>query len=519
MTNAERTIGRSAETLPADAPRLDGELAFRLHDTYGFPIDLTVELAAEYGVAVDRAGFEVALARQRERSRSGRKAELSRHAESTGTYQAILARVGETDFLGYEGTSATGLVVAIVRDGVEVEAAAEGESVEVVLDRTPFYAEGGGQIGDRGTFEAADGTALDVDDTQRPVGGLIVHRGTTSRPLSVGQLVTAVVDAERRARTMRNHTATHLLHRALRNTVGEHARQAGSLVTPDGLRFDFPFERALTRSEIAAIEAEVRAVVRDDRAVTPAYGSMAEAIAAGADAFFDEKYGETVRTVAVADYSRELCGGTHCRATGQIGNFQIVAERSIGSGMRRIEAVTGDGADAWVAGRLALLERAADAAGANTIEALPDRVAELAARGRDLEKRLRASAAGGTPRPADVARSGEARGGTRFAHAALGLPSMEELKAYAKDVRGVLGSGVIALALDADEPQLFVTVSDDLVAKGAAANALVRAGASAIGGKGGGRPEMAQARGTRRDGIDAAFAAIGAAIDAALGAS
>jgi len=518
LTHDERTIGRSAETLTADAPQLDGELAFRLHDTYGFPIDLTVELAAEYGVAVDRAGFETALARQRERSRSGRKAELSRHAESAGTYQAILARTGETAFLGYEGTSAIGSVVAIVRDGREVEAAAPGESVEVVLDRTPFYAEGGGQIGDQGRLITPDGTAvLMVEDTQRPLGGLIVHRGAAAGPIAIGQDVRAEVDAVRRARTVRNHTATHLLHRALRNTVGEQARQAGSLVTPDGLRFDFPLDRALTPAETAAIEVEVRGVVRDDRTVTPAYGTMAEAIAAGADAFFDEKYGETVRTVAVAEYSRELCGGTHCHATGQIGAFQIVAERSIGSGMRRIEAVTGDGADAWVASRVALLERATDAAGANTIEALPDRVAELTARVRELEKRLRSVSAGGAPRPAELARSAQDRGGTRFVHAALDLPSMDELKAYAKDVRAVLGSGVIALALTADEPQLFVTVSDDLVARGIAANVLIAAGAPAIDGKGGGRPEMAQARGTRRDGIEAAFAAMGTALAGSLG--
>jgi alanyl-tRNA synthetase len=268
---------------------------------------------------------------------------------------------------------------------------------------------------------------------------------------------------------------------------------------------------------VAAIEAEVRAVVRDDRTVTPAYGTMAEAIAAGADAFFDEKYGETVRTVAVADYSRELCGGTHCRATGQIGGFHIVAERSIGSGMRRIEAVTGDGADAWVAARVALLEQAADVAGANTLEALPDRVAELSARVRDLERRLRTAAAGGVPRPADLVRSAETPAGLPFVHAALDVPSMDELKAYAKDVRSALGSGVIALALAADEPQLFVTVSDDLVARGIAASALIATGAPAIDGKGGGRPEMAQARGIRREGIDAAFSAMGAAIAASTG--
>ena len=518
LTPEARTIGRSAETLPADAPRLDGELAFRLHDTYGFPIDLTVELAAEHGVAVDRAGFEAALAQQRERSRRGRKAELSRHAESTGTYQAILAQAGETAFLGYEGTSGEGRIVAIVRDGVEVDAAMPGEMVEVILDRTPFYAEGGGQIGDRGRLVASGGPSiLQVDDTQRPLGGLIVHQGTVIEGFAIGQPVTAEVDAARRARTMRNHTATHLLHRALRNTVGEHARQAGSLVTPDGLRFDFPLDRALTSDEIAAIEAEVRGVVRDDRTVTPAYGTMAEAIAAGADAFFDEKYGETVRTIAVADYSRELCGGTHCRATGQIGGFEIVAERSIGSGMRRIEAVTGDGADAWVASRLALLDRAAKAVGATNLEALPERVVELTGRVRDLEKRLRAAAAGDTPRPGDLVRAADTRAGAAYVHAALELPSMEALKAYAKDVRSALDSGVIALALLADEPQLFVTVSDDLVARGVAASSLIAAGAPAIDGKGGGRPGMAQARGSLRGGIPDAFTAIGDALAAALG--
>ena len=516
LTDAERTVGRSAETLPADAPRLDGDLAFRLHDTFGFPIDLTIELAAEYGVAVDRDGFEAALAAQRERSRSGRKAELSRHAEATGTYHTILARAGETAFLGYDATSAQATVVAIVADGAEVEAAASGALVEIVLDQTPFYSEGGGQIGDRGRFLSSDGSmAFDVQDTQRPVGGLIVHHGSVGTALAVGQVVSAEVDAVRRARTMRNHTATHLLHRALRNTVGEHARQAGSLVTPDGLRFDFPLDRPLTQAEVTIIESEVRSVVRDDRTVTPAYGSMADAIAAGADAFFDEKYGETVRTVAVADYSRELCGGTHCRATGQIGGFQIVGEHSIGSGMRRIEAVTGDGADAWVASRVALLDRAAEAAGLNSTDGLPDRVAELTARVRDLEKRLRAVAAGGMPRPADLARGAASVGGIKLVSHAIDSGTMDELKAYARDVRGVLGSGVIALALDADEPQLFVTVSDDLVSRGLGAVALVHAAAASIAGKGGGRPDMAQARGTDRGGITAAFAVIGEAIAAA----
>ncbi len=345
LTDAERVIGRRPEDLPADAPRVPGELAFRLHDTYGFPVDLTAELAAEYGVALDRDGFERALAEQRDRSRSGTKAQLAKHAELTSLYGAIQGRAGDTEFLGYDTTTAEGRIVAIIRDGLEFDELTGNGEAELVLDRTPFYAEGGGQVGDQGTIrEPGGGSELfTVTDTQKPVGGSIVHRGTLHGRLRVGETVEAVVDAERRAHTMRNHTGTHLLHRALRNVVGNRARQAGSLVTPDYLRFDFPFDRALTDDEKRAIEDEVRGVIRDDRPVSIAFLPMAEAIAQGADAFFDEKYGETVRTIRVQDYSFELCGGTHCRATGQIGGFVITGERSIGSGQRRIEAVTGAG--------------------------------------------------------------------------------------------------------------------------------------------------------------------------------
>ena len=361
LTSAVRVVGGlSAEALPADAPLLPGAVAFRLHDTFGFPIDLTVELAAEYGVRVDREGFEAALAEQRQRSRGGRKVELADHASTQALYAQVATRTGETPFLGYEMTSAPVKVVAIVRDGTdyqELTAVAEAElrvaadaEAEIVLDQTPFYAEGGGQVGDQGVLRTSDGEVVfTVTDTQRPVPGLIVQRGRLHGRLAVGDSVSAEVDAERRARTMRNHTATHVLHRALRNTVGEHARQAGSLVTPEYLRFDFPLDRPLSDDEKRQIEAQVRAVVRDNRTVTPRFMSMAEAIDAGADAFFDEKYGEKVRVVSVEDFSRELCGGTHCAASGQIGAFAITAERSIGSGMRRIEAVTGDAADAYLA--------------------------------------------------------------------------------------------------------------------------------------------------------------------------
>jgi alanyl-tRNA synthetase len=312
---------------------------------------------------------------------------------------------------------------------------------------------------------------------------------------------------------MRNHTGTHLLHRALRNVVGEGARQAGSLVTPDGLRFDFPFDRALTRDEIGAIQDEVRRVVREDRMVTPSFMSMQEAVDAGADAFFDEKYGETVRTVRVDGYSHELCGGTHARATGQVGGFVITGERSIGSGMRRIEALTGAGADAWLDRRVALLEQAADAAGAQSADALPDRIRVVQDELKETRRRLKAGGGAGLPRPGELAaRAQEAAPGINLVSFAGPYESIDALKGAAKDVRGSFESGVIALGLEADEPQVFVTVSDDLVARGIKAGDLVREAVAAIDGKGGGRPEMAQGKGTRADGLNDAMEAIRTAL-------
>ncbi len=526
---AGRVVGRRPETLPADAPALDGAIAFRLHDTYGFPIDLTVELAAEYGVAVDRMGFSEALEAQRTRSRAGARGELSRLAQQASLFEGILRRVGETQFLGYETTEAEARVVAIVRGGAEIDVASGGAAdgaadgrageVEIVLDRTPFYAEGGGQVGDRGALSSGGRVVFEVDDTQKPVGQLFVHRGRLTGSVRVGDVVLASVDARRRANIMRNHTATHLLHRALRNVVGPSARQAGSLVAPDYLRFDFPLDRPLTAEEIAAIETQVRAVIRDDRPVSVAYMPMAEAIAAGADAFFDEKYGAVVRTVSVQDYSRELCGGTHCRATGQIGGFFVTGERSIGSGMRRIEAVTGEAADALVADRFALLARTAEALGTQDETQVPARAAELQTRTKELERRIRAGDAG-RRRPADVAaQSKEVAPGVRMVAHFGAFESMEQLKGFARDVRGALGSGVIAVGLDADEPQLFVTVSEDLVRRGLSAGDLVRAGAAAIDGRGGGRPEMAQGRGARREGLGEALERVRAAVTAAVDGS
>jgi alanyl-tRNA synthetase len=507
----ERVIGRRPEDLPSGAPVLDGDIAFRLHDTYGFPVDLTVELAAEYGFEVDLAGFHDALAEQRERSRSGKKAELAKHAELVSLYGAIQGRAGDTEFLGYDTTTAEGRVVAIVRDGMEFDELTGHGEAGVVLDRTPFYAEGGGQVGDQGAIrEPGGGSELfTVSDTQKPLAGLIVHRGTLHGRLRVGETVEAVVDPVRRADTMRNHTGTHLLHRALRNVVGERARQAGSLVTPDYLRFDFPFDRALTDDEKGAIEDEVRGIVRDDRPVTIAFMSMAEAVEQGADAFFDEKYGETVRTIRVKDYSFELCGGTHCRATGQIGGFVITGERSIGSGMRRIEALTGVAADRLARDRTTALERVAEAVGAQTIAAIDDRIATLQEELRDAKRRLKAGAATAVPQPTELAaRAEEVVPGVRLVAAAIPYDSMDALKAAAKEIRHALPSGVSARYRDAAAPRGVVTGSDDRGERGIGAGDLVTAAAGPLGAKGGGRPQMAQGMGTRREGLAQAQAAI-----------
>ncbi|MBF8290521.1 MAG: alaS [Chloroflexi bacterium] len=330
---------------------------------------------------------------------------------------------------------------------------------------------------------------------------------------------------------MRNHTGTHLLHRALRNVVGDRARQAGSLVTPDYLRFDYPADRALSDDERRAIEDEVRRIIREDRPVSVAFMGMQEAIDAGADAFFDEKYGETVRTIRVQDYSFELCGGTHCRASGQIGGFVITSDRSIGSGMRRIEGLTGAGADAHLRARSDALDAAAAAVGAQTTEAVPARIAALQDELRDARRRLKAGAAtaaggggadgAGGPPAAERLVTGaiELAPGVRLVAAAAAWDSMDTLKSVAKAVSAAFGSGVIALALDADEPQLLVTVSADLVTRGVSAGDLVRAAMPALDGKGGGRPEMAQGRGTRREGLANALSAVRAATVEAAGRS
>jgi len=482
-----RTLEAGSERLGALVERLGergvipGDEAFRLHDTFGFPIDLTVEIAAESGVQVDRDGFEAAMAEQRERSRGSRAERLAMHPDLAGLHSEFIGYPNETDV-----------------DALTVLGSAEVDgSWQLVLDRTPFYAEGGGQIGDRGEVVGPSGTFV-VEDTQRS-GDVILHVGRLEGTMAAGSVVAAHVDPVRRWGAARNHTATHLLHRALRDVLGEQAKQAGSWVGPDGLRFDFPAGSATPREQLREVERLVNAQIMRDAVVRPEWMPLEAAQQLGADMFFGEKYlPESVRVVQVDGYSRELCGGTHVAATGQIGSFRITGETSIGTGLRRIEAVTGEGADALVARRLDALHAAAQALGvpdddvAARIGVLLERLrtAEKDARAprRDAETRLDARAA-----LAAAQQAGE----TRVIVEHYPEATAEQLRGLADDVRSAAGRFVL-VAAGGSGPAILVAASRDLTGEGFDAVPIVKAVASMIGGGGGGRPELAQAGG--RDG-------------------
>jgi alanyl-tRNA synthetase len=488
-----RTLEAGSERLAAlvgtagSGSQISGEDAFRLHDTFGFPIDLTVEIAAESGVTVDRAAFDAAMEEQREKSRGVR----------AGRFAPLLGIEGQTsEFIGYPNqTEAEALTVVALAIG-------DG-SAQVVLDRTPFYAEGGGQIGDHGVLAGEQGQLV-VEDTQR-VGEAIVHVGRLEGQMSVGDLVTARVDEERRWAAARNHTATHLLHRALRDVLGEQAKQAGSWVGPDGLRFDFPASAPTPREELREVERIVNAQVRRNATVTPTEMSLTEAQALGADMFFGEKYlPEAVRVVQVTGFSKELCGGTHVAATGQIGSFRITGESSIGTGLRRIEAVTGAAADELVAERLESLHAAAQLLGASD-EQVAGRVEGLLARLRDAEKTGRTTEPAAQLDAAAALANAQTAGETTVMVEHYPEADGPALRRLADDLRASTGRFVVVAAGNGDGPALMVAASRDLVGEGFDAAAIVRQVAPLIGGGGGGRADMAQAGGKDASRLDEAL--------------
>jgi alanyl-tRNA synthetase len=496
LEDGTRLLERLIAALPPGGV-LSGRDVFQLYDTYGFPVDLTEEIVAGRGVRIDRAGFEAELAEQRRRARAAR----DQRGGIVGVIAAQATELPETEFLGWTTLTSEGRVLQIYRDGAPVDALTTGETGAVILDRTPFYGEGGGQIGDQGLLSGPAGR-FRVEDTRRAAGGKVVHLGRQETGvLQVGAVVAAEVDGERRRATARNHTATHLLHRALRERLGEHARQAGSLVAPDRLRFDFTHFQPLTPEDLSAIEARVNAVVLDDRPVSWRIVPMQEARAAGAMALFEEKYGDEVRVVEVEGFSRELCGGTHVQRTGEIGPFKIVAEGSVGSGLRRIEAVTGWAALAMLsslweehAAIAALLRGSGDDLVAQVREELAHR-AELEAELDRLRARQGAELLDGLRAEAEVV------GGRRITAGVLppGL-GPEGLRRLADQWRAQEKSGILLLASQGgDRVDLLAAVTSDLVAAGVHAGRLVQTMAAVVGGRGGGRPELAQGGGKAVD--------------------
>jgi alanyl-tRNA synthetase len=461
-------------------------------------------------VSVDREGFDAAMAQQKAAARAAWKG--SGEAASSEVWFDIAEREGATEFTGYTATSGEGVVVALVKDGAEVPSAQAGDSVTVLTNQTPFYGESGGQMGDAGTIAGADGLKLTVADTTKPLGRLHAHQAVVEAgTIKVGDAVQLVVDVVRRDATRANHSATHLLHQALRNRLGAHVTQKGSLVAPDRLRFDFSHPTALSADDLAAIEAEVNAEIRANEPVTTRLMTPDDAIAAGAMALFGEKYGEEVRVLSMGRatdkaYSVELCGGTHVRALGDIGVFRIVGESAVSSGVRRIEALTGEGARQWLIGREDALKHTA-----SLLRTTPDeveaRVAALIDERRKLERELaeakKALALGGGGAKAEAA--DEEVGGVKFAGQVLEGLDPKELRGLLDQAKQRLGSGVaVIVAVNEGRASIAAAVTEDLVGKVSAVD-LVRAGVEALGGKGGGgRPDMAQGGGP--DGSKAADA-------------
>ncbi|MGH2723127.1 MAG: alanine--tRNA ligase [Actinomycetota bacterium] len=488
MARFEQDLSHAREEGRATFP---GDAAFRYHDTYGFPIELTVELAAEEGLEVDTDTFARLMEEQRERAR---------RAVKTGPDQAALVEVarqaGPTDFLGYQVLEAEGRVAGLVAGGRAAEAAEQGQQVEVVLDRTPFYAEGGGQVGDAGTIRTDTGV-LEVEDTVRGPGDAIVHRArVASGEVRFGQEARAQVDAGRREATARSHTGTHVVHWTLRHVLGEHARQVGSLVAPGRLRFDFNHFEPLPRELLEEIEGTANARLAEDAAVRAYETTFEFARSQGAIALFEETYGDLVRVVEIGDYSTELCGGTHVERTGEVALAVVVSEASIGSGLRRIEALVGPDALRWVSAERRLLDEVAEVLGAGDPRQAPERARRAMARLKELENELgtiRSRQRG--QRMDELVASAVSVAGVSLVVAEVPGEDTGGLRELALQLRGRLepaGPGAVVLgSADGDRASLVASCTKDLLDRGVTAPLLLERAAQAVGGRAGGKPNLA----------------------------
>ena len=470
---------------------IPGADAFRLYDTYGFPVDLTADIARERGLSVDMAGFEAAMEQQRETARAAGK-----FTSTTGLPADLVAQLSPTVFLGYDKLDAGGLqVVALLKDGRPVPAVQAGDDAVVILDSTPFYAESGGQVGDTGVL-AEQGVEFDVADTLKFAGQFHGHVGRVAKgDLKVGDHVVASVDAARRASTILNHSATHLLHAALREVLGTHVQQKGSLVAPDRLRFDFSHFQPMTQAELAEVERRVNAQIRANSAAEVHHMGMQEALDFGAMALFGEKYGEQVRVLKMGDYSTELCGGTHVGRTGDIGLFKLVGESGVSAGVRRIEAVTGQGALDYVADEERRLAEAADLLGGNAGEVV-DKIRALTDRQKKLERELETlKARAASSATSDLGGAAIDVGGIRVLASRLEGFDAKALRDAMDRLKQQLGDAVIVLAGTADGKAALVAGVNGAATGRVKAGELLSHVAGQIGGKGGGRPDLAQGGG------------------------
>ncbi|MBB5699637.1 alanine--tRNA ligase [Sphingomonas yantingensis] len=517
LANGLRLLDEATADM-GEGDTLAGETAFKLYDTYGFPYDLTEDALRAQGLSVDRVGFDTAMAEQKRAARAAWKG--SGEKASDELWYDLAEEAGATEFVGYAAEEGEGQVIAIVKDGVRVERAAAGEAVEVVVNQTPFYGESGGQVGDAGSLTTEGGVRAIVKDVQKHLGRIFAHQAVIEAgELKVGDAVHLTVDHARRAAIRANHSATHLLHEALREHLGTHVAQKGSLVASERLRFDFSQPTAVTPEQMAAVEADVNAQIRGNGVVSTRLMTPEDAIAEGAMALFGEKYGDEVRVVSMgtngdgSTYSLELCGGTHVRALGDIGLFKVVGESAVSSGVRRVEALTGEAARAYLAGRDEKLREAAAVLKASPDE-VPARVAALVEERRRLERELadskKALALGG----GGAAVAGpEQVGGVNFVGRVLDGLEAKALRGAVDEEKARIGSGVVALvAVNDGRASVAVGVTDDLKDAKSAVD-LVKLAVAALGGQGGGgRPDMAQGGGPDGAAGDAAIDAVRSAL-------
>ncbi len=501
----------SAEVKKSKGSALSGEAAFKLHDTYGFPFDLTLEMAQEEGLEVDGDGFRRLMKEQRDRAKADARAKKSGHTDLT-EYRKIADGFGRTEFIGYEHVESEAKVSAILVDGIGSTHAMAGDEVEIVLDRTPFYAEGGGQLADGGTITLSSGAIIEIDDVQVPVPGVFVHRGRVAKGgVEVGNLGLASIDIERRHAISRAHTATHMVHKAFREVLGETATQAGSENAPGRFRFDFPATGAVPQSALNEVEARVNTLLLENWEVTAEVMSQDEARKIGAMALFGEKYGDRVRVVSVGDWARELCGGTHVSRAGQLGVVKLLSESSIGAGVRRVEALVGVDAYRFLAREHLLLDSLTELIKGAKVEELPERISDLLSKMKEIEKELaslRSEQALG--QVSKISESVKIINGVSVIAAKLsdGITG-DDLRKIALDLRNKSANSVVALiSTTAGKPILVVACSDVARSTGMKAGALVKLGSTVLGGGGGGKDDFAQGGGVDSTQADAALAAI-----------